>query len=375
MFINRMRNIIRAIGRDARIVRTHEPVMRHYDSYDLGVVEKGFGARVGPEVDDVGLERIMAAYNLAAERAEAVPAQFKVSNEWLPIYREKFGQVIDALRARNGAALRKMYRNFFREPLSTGLHGMPTNMEKTYFSGSIGDTAKKVYLIDGIWRFELWQKLMPGKDIGVLVRPDIGNPYGIEFAGRFLTPGVEYQHYYADMALSLTQKERPTILELGGGYGGFAYFVSNLSPGSRYIGIDLPEVLALATFYLMAAFPEKRFVLFGEGNEADRQAADFLMLPNFAISDVAAGEVDLVFNSYSLAEMSAETVRAYVAEFARIAAPWLVHVNHVQHAVLGADAFGLENAGYELLRRSKALWNLGRQLDMDECEFVYRYAA
>lgn len=374
MNLNSIKNRLRAIRRNSRIISAHVPVMKHDVNYCLDLVEQGFESRASLDVSESVLKRIVEAYNLAKSQQKLAGSEYQVSNEWAPIFNAQFDESIGALSRSDMTYIRQMYKNLFRDPVSTGLHGMPVNMKKTYFSGSLSKTAKTTYLIDALYRYNLWAKLSPGYKIGDLVRPDIGNPYGILFDGSFVTPGTEYQHYYARQTLSLCKEDRPTVLELGGGYGGYAYYIHDMNKSARYIGIDLPEVLALATFYLMAAYPEKRFCLYGENHDLnDIRNADFLMWPNFMIGSVPTGEVDVVFNSYSLGEMSPETIRTYVKEFGRIAAAWVMHVNHVTHTVMSADQFGFEDAGYNLQKRQKALWNLGRQLDMDEFEFTYKH--
>ena len=61
-----------------------------------------------------------------------------------------------------------------------------------------------------------------------------------------------------------SKRTRPVIAELGGGYGRLFYFLSQHFSEFTYIGIDLPEILCCASYYLMLAFPDKRFLLYGE---------------------------------------------------------------------------------------------------------------
>jgi hypothetical protein len=377
MLIQVLKNRVKAFMTASRISKRYRGRYLGDPNFDLAKSTAGLAPRGSLTIPPEGWDRIVAAYRKAKTVQKTAAEHFQVSNEWLPIYERSFGKAITALSAGDRPAIEAMYRNFFRDPVSVGLHGLPVDMQEVYFSGHVRKRDAALYLIDAVYRYRLWQQLVPSGQSADLVRPDIGNPYGVFLDGNFVTPGAEYQQYYASQTLALGDADQKmTVFELGGGYGGYAYFVGKLAQkGVRYIDVDLPEVLALATFYLLCSFPEKKFVLYGETENYADQDCDFLMLPNFAIDEIAAQSVDVIFNSYSLAEMSPEAIYAYVAQFGRIGRGHLLHINHVETALLGADSFRIENAGFELVYRKKALWNMGRNLNMDEYEFLYRKAA
>src|SRR5690349_9919889 len=83
------------------------------------------------------LERIIAAYKKAKVTQKGADAVFKVSNEWVPIYERNLGPLMDALFTENIAELRRMYRNFFRDPCSTGLAGLPVEIPNLFSGGRI----------------------------------------------------------------------------------------------------------------------------------------------------------------------------------------------------------------------------------------------
>lgn len=209
--------------------------------------------------------------------------------------------------------------------------------------------------------------------------PCIGNPYGIFTNGQFIRTGSDYQFYYADktakLILNSVAENNKVVLELGGGYGGYAFFLKKkIGSNLTYVDIDLPETLALATFHLMAAFPKAKFALYGETIEwSNLSEFDFVMMPSFQIENIKESSVNLIFNSFSLAEMDPSAIRNYVSQFGRIAPEYLFHVNHTTNSKLGADGFGLENAGFYLMEKIPALWNLGRSTTMDEFEYVYTF--
>jgi hypothetical protein len=164
-------------------------------------------------------------------------------------------------------------------------------------------------------------------------------------------------------------------MELGGGYGGLAYYLVRDHSDMTYFDFDLPENLALTSFYLMSAFPNKRIGLYGEVDlKADdlKGKYDIVLLPNFAIADMKNNSADLVFNSYSLAEMSREAVENYLVHFNRVASKFIFHVNHNRESVVQADEFKIDLEKFQIISRSPALWNKGMNLLMDEFEYLYK---
>jgi hypothetical protein len=131
--------------------------------------------------------------------------------------------------------------------------------------------------------------------------------------------------------------------------------------------------VALASYYLMSSFPEKRIALFGEIDleTDDLDAFDAILLPNVAMGAMKDDSVDLVFNSYSLAEMSRETIDCYIKEVNRFSAKFFYHVNHTKNSLVKASEFPVDRRKFELLYRAPALWNFARNPGMDEFEFLY----
>ena len=164
------------------------------------------------------------------------------------------------------------------------------------------------------------------------------------------------------------------MAELGGGYGGLAYFlIKNCPSHFTYINLDLPEILCIASYQLLNLFPEKRFLLYGEAEHLDSTviaAHDVALLPCFAVESLANHSVDVAFNSYSLAEMDWETIQNYTSHLSRISRKAILHVNHVRDVLVSADKFPFDMAKFELANRTRALWNFGMNHNCDEYEFL-----
>jgi hypothetical protein len=283
--------------------------------------------------------------------------------------------IMTALLNEDIAAVGRSYRNFWRDPCATGLVGFPVDMASKYLGSKIEEEDARIVVRDALWRRRLWRELVPNTDVSALKSPNIGNPFGLGCQGVFLRGGCDYHHYYATQIIRiLSSPGRTMVGELGGGFGGMAYYLMRDAPKNTYINFDLPENMALSAYYLLSAFPQKRIALYGETPmaTADWSAYDALILPSFMIESLPASSLDLMFNSYSLAEMSPETIALFVREFGRTVRRYVLHVNHNRNSVVKADDFGIERVGFSLLYKIPALWNYAANRDCDEFEYLYR---
>lgn len=344
---------------------------------NLNDFEKCFLDKAAPTSNPEIISRIILSYKKAKEIQIKTSKEFQVGNEWLPIYEQYMNEIISALLSSENEKVAKIYANFMREDCSIGLHGLPVNMKQTYFQGRTSNINKKKYLFDSVFTYESWRRLTQNKFANSeLFMPDFGNPYGFYIDDMFIRTGAMYLHYYAQKIkelLSETEK-KSIILELGGGYGGLAYFLND-KMNCVYIDIDLPENMALSAYYLLSCFPNKNILLFGEKEICDIALTDYdiILIPNFEISKIPTNSVDMIFNSYSLAEMTKETIDLYIKELMRMCNNYFMHINHIeQRNSYGADDFGIDKAKFELLSRQLAIWGLGRNLNPDEFEFIYK---
>lgn len=343
--------------------------------FQVGRVASGFAPHLSEmNNDDEVLKRICRSYKLAKAKQATLGPEYRESNEWAPIYRSALKSVMAALETEDIESLGRMYRNFWRDPCSLGLVGLPVDMEATYFGEIIKEKDAKDALRDSFWRINLWRELVSDHPISVLESPEIGNPYGFYVGNTFLKGGCDYQHYYSTQIRRLLDLQRHnTVAEIGGGYGGMAYYLLRDVEGICYLDFDLPENMALTSYYLLHAFPEKTIFLYGEATPSEMASAEFdaMILPSFMLAEQPARSIDVMFNSYSLAEMSPETIQKLVNECSRTVGGHILHVNHNKNSVVKADDFGIDKAGFSLLYKVRALWNYARNPQCDEFEYLY----
>jgi putative sugar O-methyltransferase len=214
----------------------------------------------------------------------------------------------------------------------------------------------------------------PSKSLDLLRRPPVGNPYGYNLDGTTIYVGAEYHYHYSTAIQRMLKHEaKPVVFELGGGFGGMAYYLLRDTKNITYIAADLPENAALQAYYLISHFPDKRIALFGEFDAAsfDQEEYDAVIIPNFCIEKLKTDIAHLSFNSYSLAEMDLQSVNNYIHHICRISSRFFYHLNHVVWPV-NSDDFPIDYQKFELHSRHPVMW--GRDIlncKLDHHEYVY----
>jgi hypothetical protein len=150
----------------------------------------------------------------------------------------------------------------------------------------------------------LWEYALRHDKLGVLDKVEeasLGSPIPLFYEGKLISQ---------DLALTSLELNRiaeyielsniKTVLEIGGGYGRFAYVLKKLLPQVEYHIVDIPPALAVSELYLTT--------LFGPDKLTFHLPAELKNLPN--------RHFDLVLNISSFDEMKPSQAQAYLAAFA-----------------------------------------------------------
>lgn len=336
--------------------------------YRIESVEKGFAPRSSDTADDTALlRRICNAYSKAMERQPAAPEAFQ-ANRWWRLVEGNLGPVTRALAAHDLDSLRMMYRNFFRDPCGSGLVGLPgiANGFSRY---------KELFLIDALYRHDLWRRRTAGRfPVADLESPDIGSPLGVFMEGALVRTGSEDRHFYARRIIELTGlAETPAVAEIGGGFGGMAYFLIRDRPGVKYVDFDVPESVALASWYLLKAFPGLRVTLYGEAelNSETINRSDIVLMPAFMLPELPDRSVHVSFNSHVLSDMSVASIHQYLSEIIRTTRGSILHVNGTESCRAISGWLARHAKDFAVVDQQPAEWNGARSLHPDEMECLY----
>lgn len=343
--------------------------------YDLQNVTAGFAPHPNNGTDDSALlKRIVRAYTAAMEKQNFTPDAFQPTEWWRDIRRSKLEPVLQALSAGDTAALDRMYRSFFRDPCSTGLISVPYGMSGAYFGGQMRDWHRDLYLINALRRLDYWiQQTGNSFPVAALAGPNVGNPFGLMVDGMLIRSQAEYDHYCAHRIGTFLRSNSDTVVEIGGGYCGMAYYLLRDRPGVKYIDFDVPETIALAAYFLIKSFPRLRFLLYGERKITPEALsdADVILLPLSSLRDIPCAIARLAFSSHAMSDLSRAAMREYLAQISRIAEDNFLFIGSASsHSTLSALA---QSAGvpFEPVEMRESGWNRHKVRSEEEVECIY----
>jgi hypothetical protein len=347
--------------------------------YDLMNVSNGFASRLEDSCgDDEVLDRICSAYVKAAQGERFAAEEYQASAWWRQVRQESLGPVIRALGSRDIASLREMYRNFFRDASSAGLIGVPYGLTKAYFDKQIADIHRRYFLGDALYGIDHWKTLTADRfPLEALWGPEIGNPFGIMIGETLVRTGAAYQHYSAYKIANSLTSDKAKVAEFGGGFGGMAYYLLRDHPGLKYIDFDLPESLALTSYYLLRSFPHQKFLLYGERaiTPETLASADIALLPLFEMESLPNDSVEMVFSSHAMSDLSPQAMSVYLRTISRISTGCLLYMGNGQ----GAESIRNTPAGgpraFRLDEMNPSGWNTHRFPKADEVECLFAPAA
>jgi hypothetical protein len=344
--------------------------------YNLENVTRGFAPRFFCSGDDTELlERICEAYCAAIQDQEHAPVAYQATTWWNQIRRTSLAQVIQALSTQDIHALRALYRNFFRNPCSTGLIHVPYGMTKAYFSGPIKEAHARYYLSDTLCHLDTWAERTDGIfTVDELAGPPVGNPFGVFIGETLVGNRAGYHHSCAHRVRGQLGPENAVVAEIGGGYGAMAYYLLRPRKNLTYLNFDVPESIALASYYLVKAFPDRRFVFYQE-REIDAGSLNHpsvILMPAFQLARMPAQSIDVAFSSHAMSDLSPSAVERYLGDIIHMTRARFMDVSHDGGANLVAAAAG--RSGLGLVEARQSSWEHHRRPRPFETEHVYRVA-
>ena len=160
-------------------------------------------------------------------------------------------------------------------------------------------------------------KILIGEDINKYVfNNHVGNPRNLLYENKILNVDDLY-HIYAiwqlDRYIQENNSKTNIVLEIGGGYGNFANKFKNLRKISKYVIIDLPEVLLLQHYYLSEMNKNYKIInLIDTSIDIDIETTefDFLLIP-FNIYQKYNFKFDIIINKRSIGEMPRDVLNNY----------------------------------------------------------------
>jgi len=336
---------------------------------DISFLNKGLlpvESSLSEDVRESIVERINKAYKKAIFSTTNIPSVYETSGSW-QFDKERREDYYTALEQNDNERLAYLLKDLFRNNCIKGLidYGYYGHIRK-------GNIFKKMEFVNSIISdYMVWEKLVEDTEIKIMEAPPIGNPWGY-YLEEMLVLSSSFRHnYYANHIKNLLWKEKcPVIVEIGCGFGGVGYHLMASGAGCKYIGFDLPEILPVAQYYLMAAFPEKKILLMGEikADEITRDVIDkydIILMPHFQIRKLAENSVDALMNSHSFSEMGYSQVEEYIRQMGRVTKMYFFHDNSIKktinlggHEEIVSDEFPVPE-DFRLIYKMASPWKSG----------------
>jgi len=314
------------------------------------------------------IKRIVSSYHSAKTDQAKATLPYKPGGAWKEDIEERRAEYLKTLNAKDFNGLSTLLRNLFRNNGVAGLwtHGYYDDIHNA------NHTKRKTFINDVLQDYYTVVDFFDDFEVSNLKFPSVGNPWGYVIKETLVLPTACRHYYYARHVHNLLEDvDIPVVCEIGGGFGGFAYYLLSSNKEAKYINFDLPEVLLIAQYFLMSAFPDKNFLLYGENGQNDISDEainkhDVILMPNFALPNVADRAVDLFINTGSLSEMDYHTVEEYITQITRITKRYFFHENSDRpslntggHVEVVSSKFPIPNDIFKRIYKSNSLWGGG----------------
>jgi putative sugar O-methyltransferase len=142
--------------------------------------------------------------------------------------------------------------------------------------------------------------------------------------------GRPYLNYLLILAALSRHVEAPprSVLEIGGGFGVLGEILLSRDPRARYVDVDIPPLLTVASYYLTELFGADRVTVFDASvaDDGPIEVPGSAVLPNWRIEDIT-GQFDLFVNAFSFQEMEPDVVAHYIATVAAKNPTYVVSLN------------------------------------------------
>lgn len=158
--------------------------------------------------------------------------------------------------------------------------------------------------------------------------------------------GKPYLNYLLCLAALSRHVDAPPrhFLEIGGGFGVLGEIVLQRDEDARYVDLDIPPLLTVASYYLRTLFGDRVSL-------PDEPGAASACLPNWRLPEVR-GPFDVFVNSFSFQEMEPHVVDHYIGMVADLGVTYVVSLNSragKRRAVEGEEGGVLEPVTSDLV--------------------------
>ena len=209
-----------------------------------------------------------------------------------------------------------------------GMKELPANIVKDQFlvvNKEFGYYVSYLKAIDLVLEYHRHAKVVDKEILLSLSESYAGNNLCVNYRGIRLSVRLLFHSIMVhDLLNNISfDHHRPTIFEIGAGYGGLGRIMKSYIPNSCYILLDLPETLTYASYFIAYNFPDKKVAYLSDiidrlGEfDAVMEEYDFILIPPWVSKYIPNDSIDLVVDTYSISEMSAVYAEYYLGHIDR----------------------------------------------------------
>ena len=290
-------------------IRIHIPSKNIFDKNDLDLAS-----------------RIFESFKLIKSEQQKKSDLYRPSSMWQDHIDNDFSFMKKSFEDNNLESFLFFLQNFGNWDKYLGIEN------QTYIKNYSKNFFLKRFLSDEIFygQMMLWKYFSQSKNIKSLNLPRFGNQNGAYIDENFVVLGSFFTDIYAKTVKNILKKSSENIIvDLGGGYGRFGYYTLKDTYNNCFVDIDIPENLALASYYLSKCFPDKKNFFYGENKFSIETLKnyDLIFLPPWEIENIPDNSTQVVINTNSLGEMEPIVAKNYLKHIHRIS-KYFFSLNH-----------------------------------------------
>jgi len=350
---------------------------------------------IQPDDEDVKLAKIICeSYNYMVKKSKTIEKPYKTGEFWDVIINEK-RDFYAPIKKGDISSASVVLANFFKTSAIGGLWegGDYTSLMKSF-------KAKLLFINATLRTYDFWRvltnesldiinipdgghpfankRVLTNESLDIVNLPNVGNPFGYKIDRNIVSTAQFKLHYHSQQTYNLIRDVgvKPVVAEIGGGFGGIAYYLFKIGFNGTYLGFDIPETLILEEYFLLKTFPDKKILIYN-GQECvtldDINNYDIILMPNFMLKKIPDLCVDIVVNTRSFSEMPIETIEEYMLQINRICRKYIYHdnSNYKSHRnEIPAYEFPIPSC-FRLLTKVKSLWYDGLTAQNRFVEYLY----
>ena len=204
--------------------------------------------------------------------------------------------------------------------------GLPSQeLEAALRGNHYSNSYNKFEIEEILKRFDQLLIISDGEIVNLPFNSLVGNPRNYQYSFKnklFYLNFDDLYHVYSAWQIKrihnhLFKKNQPrNILEIGAGYGGLASKLTKLFDKSKYIIIDLPEVLLIQNYFLSESNPNLKIVNLldhrDEPIDIEKIDSDIVLIPFTIYKKIKNFSFELAINTRSFGEMPKEIMYEYI---------------------------------------------------------------